>query len=166
MRPHHGTVSIFTIFSIIAIFSIFAIAYLLTCSIITIYDPTVFLSISIILRISLYFFPFLVYTFYSAKPQYRTRVQGSVITLLEVITKVLAPNTTNRCITTLVKLETRTSCGNPLQRQKELDLVDLVSKASNERRHDPDKEHFMHQKPPYLDKEHFGSQTLTPKLPN
>src|SRR5271168_5498832 len=58
------------------------------------------------------------------------------------------------------------SRGNPLQRQKELDLVDLVSKASNEQRHDPDKEHFVHQKPPYLDKEHFGSQTLTPKLLN
>src|ERR1700678_4001356 len=70
---------------------------------------------------------------------------------------------TNCCITTLVKLETRTSCGNPLQRQKKLDLVDLVSKASKERRHDPDKEHFVHQKPPYLDKEHFSSQILTPK---
>src|SRR5271168_5447562 len=58
------------------------------------------------------------------------------------------------------------SRGNPLQRQKELDLVDLVSKASNEQRHDPDKEHFVHQKPPYLDQEHFGSQTLTPKLLN
>src|ERR1700678_883404 len=33
MRPHHGPVSIFTIFSNIAIFSILAIAYLLTCSI-------------------------------------------------------------------------------------------------------------------------------------
>ena len=32
--------------------------------------------------------------------------------------------------------------------------------------HDPDKEHFMHQKPQNLDEEHFGSQTLTPKLPN
>src|ERR1700678_1398718 len=47
---------------------IFAITYLLTCSIITIYDPTVFLSISIILRISLSFFPFLVYTFLLYKP--------------------------------------------------------------------------------------------------
>src|ERR1700678_4616558 len=73
---------------------------------------------------------------------------------------------TNCCITTLVKLETRTSCGNLLQRQKKLDLVDLVSKTSKEQRHDPDKEHFVHQKPPYLDKEHLGSQTLTLKLPN
>src|SRR5271168_4569090 len=55
------------------------------------------------------------------------------------------------------------SRGNPLQRQKELDLVDLVSKASNEQRHDPDKEHFVHQKPPYPDEEHFGSQNLIPK---
>src|ERR1700678_3486737 len=73
---------------------------------------------------------------------------------------------TNCCITTLVKLETRTSCGNLLQRQKKLDLVDLASKVSKEQQHDPDKEHFVHQKPPYLDEEHFGSQTLTPKLPN
>src|SRR5271168_4809569 len=73
---------------------------------------------------------------------------------------------TNCCITTLVKLETQMSCGNPLQRQKKLDLVDLVSKASKEQQHDPDKEHLVHQKPPYLNKEHFGSQTLTPKLPN
>src|ERR1700678_3548708 len=58
------------------------------------------------------------------------------------------------------------SRGNPLQRQKKLDLVDLVSKVSNERRHDPDKEHFVHQKPPYPDEEHFGSQNLTLKLPN
>src|ERR1700678_3126897 len=73
---------------------------------------------------------------------------------------------TNRCITALVTNETRTSRGNPLQRQKKLDLVDLASKASKERRHDPYKEHFVHQKPPYLDEEHFGSQTLTLKLPN
>src|ERR1700678_3230148 len=73
---------------------------------------------------------------------------------------------TNRCITALVTNETRTSRRNPLQRQKKLDLVDLASKASKERRHNPDKEHFVHQKPPYPDKEHFGSQTLTPKLPN
>src|SRR5271168_935711 len=48
--------------------SIFTIAYLLTCSIFAIYDPTVFLSISIILRIYLSFFPFLVYTFLLYKP--------------------------------------------------------------------------------------------------
>src|ERR1700678_3980065 len=63
-RYSNGTVSIFTTFSKIAIFSIFAIAYLLTCSIITIYDPTVFLSIPIILRISLSFFPFWFIPFY------------------------------------------------------------------------------------------------------
>src|SRR5271155_5536506 len=34
----------------------------------------------------------------TVKPQYRMRVQGSVITLLEVVTKVLAPRTTNRRI--------------------------------------------------------------------
>src|SRR5271168_1221995 len=56
-----------------------------------------------------------------------------------------------------------------LQRQKELNLVDLVSKVSlnlNERRHDPDKEHFVHQKPQNLNEKHFGCQTLTPKLLN
>src|ERR1700678_586254 len=75
----------------------------------------------------------------------------------------------NRCITALVTNETQMSRGNPLQRQKELDLVDLVSKVSlnpNKRRHDPDREQFVHLKPPNLDEEHFGSQTLTPKLPN
>jgi hypothetical protein len=41
-----------------------------------------------------------------------------------------------------------------------------VSFNLNKRRHDPDKEHFMHQKPQNLDEEHFGSQTLTLKLPN
>src|SRR5271168_2100988 len=34
------------------------------------------------------------------------------------------------------------------------------------RRRNPVKGHFAHQKPPYPNKEHFGSQTLTPKLPN
>src|ERR1700678_4711349 len=56
---------------------------------------------------------------------------------------------TNCCITALVTNETRTSRGSPLLRQKELNLVDLASKVSfnpNERRHNPDKEHFVHQK--------------------
>src|SRR5271168_349767 len=39
----------------------------------------------------------------TAKPQYRTRVQGSVITLLEVVTKVLAPERRTAVFTALVK---------------------------------------------------------------
>src|ERR1700678_3621804 len=84
----------------------------------------------------------------TAKPQYRTRVQGSVNTLLEVVTKVLAPRTTNRRIHS-------TRQNSKPERLK-----------TDERWHDPDKEHFVHQKPPYPDEEHFGSQNLIPKLLN
>src|ERR1700678_3823481 len=48
--------------------SIFAINYLLTRSIFAIYDSTVFLLISIILRVYLSSFPFLVYIFLLYKP--------------------------------------------------------------------------------------------------
>src|SRR5271168_1487370 len=79
----------------------------------------------------------------TAKPQYQTRVQGSVITLLEVVTKVLA-----------------TQYDEPLYHNTR------QTRNPNERRHDPDKGRTVHQKLPYLDEEHFGSQTLIPKPPN
>src|ERR1700678_3838629 len=63
--------------------------------------------------------------------------------LLEVITKVLA-----------------TQYDEPLYHNTR------QTRNPNERRHDPDKGLTVHQKPLYLDKEHFGSQTLTPKTLN